>query len=286
MSDVDIVIYYPYIDGTTTSLIDTYLNLSRYLDVKCYVLFDSTPAGVKRNVEYVRTLRASVPVDKFKYEYVDLRKLREWQASHHSKNLIISFGILRFLNSIDFNYDNLIFLDAGRMRHDYAFNNSRLIRYTEALPNVCFAGNKANRRLFDESTVWEVWYHKFSRERMDFLRSREVVNGLVDERGRGHGDIFTVNQLSMNELIFRRWQTFDNKSYAENIGKMIFEFAALGKRVHYLSEHKTQDDGLTEYLSLFGIDDNVSQDVVIGYDELLDKLGFKDDDSLLRLIKL
>ena len=62
---------------------------------------------------------------------------------------------------------------------------------------------------------------------------------------------------------------------------MIFEFSALGKRVYYSRENKTQDDGLTEYLKLFGIDDNIDQEIKISEEELFDKLGMKDDDILL-----
>ena len=52
-------------------------------------------------------------------------------------------------------------------------------------------------------------------------------------------------------------------------------------RSYYSRENKTQDDGLTEYLKLFGIDDNIDQEIKISEEELFDKLGMKDDDILL-----
>lgn len=55
-------------------------------------------------------------------------------------------------------------------------------------------------------------------------------------------------------------------------GKLIFEFKYFDKSVKYLSVNKSIDDGLTDYLKLFGIDDNFDQDVTISKDDIIDKL--------------
>ena len=44
---------------------------------------------------------------------------------------------------------------------------------------------------------------------------------------------------------------------------MIFEFSALDKKVYYSNDNKTHNDGLTYYLKLFDIDDNISQEIHI-----------------------
>ena len=38
---IDIVIYYPYLDGTTTSLVDLWFNLNHYINVKCNIVVDT-----------------------------------------------------------------------------------------------------------------------------------------------------------------------------------------------------------------------------------------------------
>jgi hypothetical protein len=44
------------------------------------------------------------------------------------------------------------------------------------------------------------------------------------------------------------------------------------------------DDGLTEYLKLFNINDNVGQELIISPEEIKDKLFMKKDDLLIKLI--
>jgi hypothetical protein len=71
----------------------------------------------------------------------------------------------------------------------------------------------------------------------------------------------------------------------ENIGKMIFEFSALGKKVLYSPLNKDYSDGLEEYLGLFGIDDTVEQEIHISEEELFSVLGMKGNDVLLNDIR-
>ena len=63
---------------------------------------------------------------------------------------------------------------------------------------------------------------------------------------------------------------------------MIFEFSALDKKVYYSNENKTHNDGLTYYLKLFDIDDNLNQEIHINEKRLFDILGMKDNDVLLK----
>lgn len=51
-------------------------------------------------------------------------------------------------------------------------------------------------------------------------------------------------------------------------GKLIFEFRYFNKPVKYLSIKKFMNDGLTDYLALFGINDNIDQDITISKDEI------------------
>jgi hypothetical protein len=282
-----IVIYYPFLDGTTTSLIDSFYNLNKYMNnIYCYILFDASDSMVKQNVEYIQTLNKSVPIKLLNPIYVEIHTLNEFIKNNNFNNLIMSFGVFRFIDSIPFKYDKLILLDAGRIIYDFYNQNSKFIDYVKGLPNTIMLGNKMNQTFFD----WEkyfVYYHKFSKERFNHLKKMDVVNGTISSCKRTKNGNMLLNNMMLNELHYNRWRsvTEDNSVFSENIGKMIFEFSALGKKVYYSPLNKTHDDGLTEYLRLFNIDDSFEQRICITEQQLFDKLGFNKNDLLLNVLK-
>ena len=79
-----------------------------------------------------------------------------------------------------------------------------------------------------------------------------------------------------------------NNTIVKNIeikGKLIFEFLYFNKSVHYSPINKVVNDGLTDYLELFNINDNVEQDFHISREEIFDKLvKFDKTDTLLDII--
>lgn len=271
---VQILIYYPYFDGTSTSLIDMYYNLKRFgVDVECYVAIDVNDA--KQNVEYIKTLRKSVPND-FKYSTISLKQIYDKQFD----NLIVSFGIFRFVDKLPDNYTKLFVLDAGSIAYDYIMNGSKHINYVKTLPRMTIYGNKANRLFFGDIENYKIWYHKFSQERFNHLKQLNVINQTLTEDKREITGNLKFDYLLSNELKYNRWREIKG-DYRENIGKMIFEFSALGKKVVYSPKNKTSNDGLTEYLALFDIDDTKEQEIKITEKQLFDKLGMKQDDLLL-----
>jgi hypothetical protein len=282
-----IVIYYPFLDGTSTSLIDSFYNLKNYVNnIYCYILFDSSKNMVKQNIEYIKTLNHSVPIKLLNPIYVDIHSLNEFIKHNKFNNLIMSFGVFRFIDSIPFQYEKLILLDAGRIIYDFYNQNSKFINYVKGLPNTIMLGNKMNQAFFD----WEnyfIYYHKFSKERFNHLKKLHVIEGSVSSCKRTKNGNMLLNNMMLNELHYNRWRsvTDDNSVFSENIGKMIFEFSALGKKVYYSPLNKTHDDGLTEYLRLFNIDDSFEQQINITEQQLFDKLGFHKNDLLLSALK-
>jgi hypothetical protein len=279
---VQIVIYYPYLDGTTTSLIDTYFNLKRYMsDVECYIVID--PKNIKQNVAYLKQVHDSVP-NSFKYTSISIEQLfqKKWDK------LIMSFGVFRFLDKLPTHYNKLFLLDAGRVCRDYFCNNGKCINYVKTLKNVSVYGNKVNKQLFGNFNSYYLWYHKFSRERFDFLKQLQVKHRTASMSDRLNTGNIPFETLFADELFYERYDRTwgsDEPLYHENIGKLIFEFSALNKKVMYSSNNKKCDDGLTEYLSLFGINDNIEQEIHITEELLFDKLGMKQDDILLSHIR-
>lgn len=282
-----VLIYYPFLDGTSTSLIDSFYNLRNYIgDIDCYICFDSSYKNVKQNVEYIKTLNQSIPMDLLNPIYIDINKLSDFAKGHEFNNLIISFGIFRFLNKLPFQYNQMIILDSGRIIYDFYNQNKKFINYVKSLPNTIVLGNKMNQKFFDWDRYF-VYYHKFSAERFSWLKKLENKDVIVDSAMRQKTGNMPFEKMLARELHYYRWRNVTNDSsvFSENIGKMIFEFSALEKKVFYSPLNKTHDDGLTEYLALFGINDNIEQEIKITEEQLFNKLGFKHTDLLLKKIK-
>ena len=82
-------------------------------------------------------------------------------------------------------------------------------------------------------------------------------------------------------LIYTRRNYFDADYYVEIKGKSIFEFLYYEKPVFYNAKPKTIDDGLTDYIRYFGIDDNITQELKIPKDVIYEKLIYFDDNDLV-----
>lgn len=68
-------------------------------------------------------------------------------------------------------------------------------------------------------------------------------------------------------------------------GKLLFEFLYYNKYVYYNAVPKQDNDGLTDYLNYFNIDDNISQELKISKEEIYDKLiKFDSDNKILNLL--
>ena len=273
---IDIVIYYPYLDGTTTSLIDLWFNLKHFTnDVRCSIVVDTN--DMKRNIDFFVALQKSVPKT-FEYRIIPLSDLYQMKFD----KLVLSFGIFRFLHKIPTNYNYLYMLDAGRIIYDFFVNDCTYINYMKSLVNYNYTiyTNYTNTQ-YIQGLNYKIYYHKFSHERINYLKKLNKIHKTTKVEDREKTGNIHFEYLKNDVLNYHRWRKVIDGVYAENIGKMIFEFSALGKQVHYSNENKTQDDGLTCYLKLFGIDDNKNQDIHITEEELFDKLGMKKNDVLL-----
>ena len=153
------------------------------------------------------------------------------------------------------------------------------------IPNIKILGNPCNEKFYTNN--YYVYYHKFSLERLNYLDSLDKKNGVFDELERNAEDTDEIkfNSMLKNTLKYQRWRNVVDSIYSENIGKLIFEFVYMNKKVYYSSENKSQDDGLTEYLRLFDFDDNVTQEIKFTKQDVINKLCFHKDDLVLKLLR-
>ena len=66
----------------------------------------------------------------------------------------------------------------------------------------------------------------------------------------------------------------------------MFEFLLLEKKAYYYCKNKHIDDGLTEFMQQFDIDDNYDYDLnTINNNVLFEKLFMKQNDEILKLFR-
>ena len=140
---------------------------------------------------------------------------------------------------------------------------------------------------FDKTSNYFMYFHKLSQLRLKNL--------IYKNKNISFSDYQTYESLKSHEnfnihnyktLEYNRHKVDDTDFYMEMKGKLIFEFLYFGKQVHYSPVNKCFNDGLTDYLALFGIDDNIEQDLHISKESIFDKLvKFDENDELLQFIK-
>lgn len=266
---VNIVCGYFKMNGTVTSLLDTYFNLKKYLnDVTFNIVCN--PKHIKNFLKY-------------KCDYPNIECIALKKTSFDT--LIISADFIgQYYNIFKlFNYNKLIILDSFKIYIDNYKNKNFTANIINELQKCYVLGNNFNKQFFKSN--YYLYYHKFSKDRLDFLKLKysDSNDSTILLRKESDKDYYLHKFSSYN---YERFHTCDNVTYIENIGKMIFEYRYLNKQVHYSIHNKTIDDGLTEYLSLFDIDDNYSQDIFITEKDIQDKLFMKDNDLILSIISI
>ena len=119
-----------------------------------------------------------------------------------------------------------------------------------------------------------IYFHKLSQFRLNNLIYKKQNMPFFDYQNYEKlksNENFNIHNY--NSLIYHRHKVDDDTNfYLEMKGKLIFEFLYFNKKAHYSPVNKSMNDGLTDYLLLFGIDDNIEQYICISKEEIEDKL--------------
>lgn len=145
--------------------------------------------------------------------------------------------------------------------------------------NVTVVGNVFNRQLLSPSITYVDWLLRFSEQRITALYKREPTRTAftTNDYTRLKSLDTSVNAFDFAEYNYARREVCPGIFY-ENIGRLVFEFALLGRQVYYNPANKMYDDGLTEYLRLLNVDDSASgylqlnADKLVGPDDVVKKL--------------
>ena len=161
--------------------------------------------------------------------------------------------------------------------------------------NIFFLGNSFNLNLCNFKNKF-LYFHKLSEERLSSLIPQKnnslifyrddsvVVDTFLKYFSTSNKKITYKELFQCSEYHYTRWD-HKNNIYFENIGKMIFEFLWMNKKVKYFSNNKSINDGLTEYLKLFNIDDNITQYLNISKNDIEKKLFMHKNDTLLNILR-
>ena len=137
------------------------------------------------------------------------------------------------------------------------------------------------------SSIFKEYYVKFSKYRLDNIKMK--LNEQIFWNYKNYEFIKLANNSfnihDYNGVVFHRRNDFLPDYYLEMKGKIIFEFLYFNKYVYYSAKTKQIDDGLTDYLRLFNIDDNISQKLNITSKEIFNKLvRYDETDPLVRMV--
>lgn len=248
---VKIFYYHPgeqEMDGTLISVVDLYYNLRNFIDVEFIIIADSIG-------RIARIFTSNGFKDLF--DKVQMERYIECDILLCSYSTIVRSRYIT--NDIVFNCNNIIALDSL----DYT-----QIRYgLMPKPKIDFTllGNPNNINYPIENVIKAYeYYHKF-----DFVR----VSGLKLP------EIYFYNRSKKEKI------HCGEGTYIENIGKLIFENLYLGNTVFYRKNGLVDEDGLCHYLRLFDIDPFLDHTPLrISKERIVEKLSFKEDDLILKLI--
>ncbi len=245
------------ISGSFTSILDTYMNLRRYVDVDLKIMFDLDPLSIMRYC-------------KLQNFFGDPRLMSglTQDLEFESDIVIASCELLANLSTNKVNAkifcDQLILLDSLDIQR-FHYDGFVPSVYNNITCNHCtLLANPANFNILNVDRTVE-YYHKFSEERVKSLDLSKSAY-LYKRTNKPH--------INVHEDI-----------YFENIGKGIFERLIDGIPVAYDPVGLKVIDGLCQYLKLFHINGcHEHRPLRIKLNRIIQNLFFDGKDTILELL--
>lgn len=264
------------ISGVFFDAIDLYFNLcDNNVDCELYIMLQ------KRNIfNFCNFIRKSYTFNFLqsllkKIYYVD-NKLYDFYTKIKKSNNIyilpsyiidkdIDLGIFDYYEHVisHINLRTFLYLDLNINKLDAILNMSNFVYLITPFVYERLANYKCKKYII---------YSKLSKYRLDNMISNDNNNIYINTEYDSIKEDPKFNIHDFSALDYRRRNFYDDNLYIEIKGKAIFEFLYFNKPVYYHSTPKTLDDGLTDYLRLFNVDDNVEQMLKINNKDIYNKL--------------
>jgi hypothetical protein len=240
------------ITGAFTSVIDAFINLSKFKKVR-FKTFSKT-------MTVTQWINTCIENKHFGDKKTTLSMIKEPYLSADIIVCSTRFLVDVQMFDLEVNCKKIIFLDSFDVACPRYFDRSQFIN---SIPceDYIFLGNPSNK---DKLPNFREYYHTFSPERLDTI-SFENDHYYYSRKDKWYIKI-------------------GRRSWFENIGKGIFERLYHNKSVHYTTKGMTQRDGLYFYLRRFGVDGEQDHyPLPITRKDIEDKLFMKEDDLLVQL---
>lgn len=240
---------------------------------------------------------------------VQLRVRRSFNTDFYNfyKNHSYPDSILDELKTKLNDYDFIFLTGTTYLRLDCSNVNAKIITYmstvsyfhltqSESLNPLFYSTNfyflktpfvdKLLSKFTDISCNCFDYYVPFNEYRLKSLLVSE--NGEIYCNKQYEDDVMKILAFNIHDYSAISWTRRDYYHRGLNLeikGKIPFEFNYFQKPVYYDASTKMINDGFTDYLSIFDIDDNISQTILIPFDELRSKLiGYKENNLVLKII--
>ena len=247
-----------HIHGSFIDCLDMYYNMRKY-NINCELI-------ILIYFQYINTLR-----DKLNQTYTPLlvkdimRHIHTNISNINSNDIIICKYESLKSGIIDYNkYKNIYIINDWNLTMDCVNNCNINIDNIDNIKGVF--GSPFFKQFSNKTIIDYMSFSQFRLDNMKILHRLPIFNDYPNYDELKRQQYFNIHQY--NKLLFQRRY----EGWIEIKGKLIFEFRYFNKDVHYSPKYKTRNDGLTDYLQLFDIDDNIEQDVVIPKEEIIEKL--------------
>ena len=170
---------------------------------------------------------------------------------------------------VDYNkYKNIYLINDWTLTADFINKTALNLDNIESIKGII--GTPFLQQYTNKLIVDYICFNKFRLDNMRVSYKLDVFDQYDEYDTLKQQQYFNVHNY--RRLIYRRRKLYGLSMCMEMKGKLIFEFLYFNKPVYYLPINKCFNDGLTDYLSLFDIDDNIEQDINISKEEITTKL--------------
>ena len=257
-------LYCGHINGSFIDCLDMYYNLKES-GYNCDLI-------ILVHLQYVKPL-----IKKLNQLYTNILSNDIVKHIHNNINNIKSDDIIICKyesiksNLIDYTkFKNIYIINDWKLTADFINKTNLDIDSIDSIKGIL-----ATPFLFNYSQKVIIDYIKFNKFRLNNMRittKLDTFDKYKDYDTLKQQAYFNIHNYA--KLIYER-RKLDGLSLCMEIkGKLIFEFLYFNKKVEYLPTNKSFDDGLTDYLQLFNINDNIKQELTISKEEIEEKLVF------------
>lgn len=303
---------YNKLNGSIIDCIDLYINLKK-LNIDCELIIIYNPYDCKDNTDYSIIMQLKDLIFRYYKLPMVATIMKHIKINNRIKNISGYSTLLttnknksNIINMFDYNtlLDGLIITDYHTCTK-YLNKNHEVILISELTLMADLFNKKTNINILkDNYNIKKIIGTKFMKNYCDSdilfeyympmsefrLNNIKIDNNniIYDNYNNYEKDKLDVNFNIHNYagIKYRRRYLEYHDVCMEAKGKLLFEFLYYNKYVYYNAEPKQDNDGLTDYLNYFNIDDNISQELKITKEEIYNKLiRFELDNKIFNILE-